>query len=176
VEDVEMMFSLRFALHEISHWASRYPVESDADIELVIAPKVCSRGYFTRQEFLAMCHWKTPRSRSLVESNPAEFIESVTGMATTTGNERLRIEVLTLLRGVRWPTASVLLHFGHPEPYPILDFRALWSLGVEEPPVYEFSFWWEYTRFCRSLAEDAGVSMRTLDRALWAYSKKNQGK
>jgi hypothetical protein len=42
--------------------------------------------------------------------------------------------------------------------------------------VYEFSFWWEYTQFCRKLAAEAGVSMRTLDRALWQYSKENQEK
>jgi hypothetical protein len=31
-----------------------------------------------------------------------------------------------------------------------------------------------YTRECRSLATAAGVLMRTLDRALWQYSKEHQ--
>ena len=37
------------------------------------------------------------------------------------------------LSGVRWPTASVLLHFGHRDRYPILDYRALEALGVPSP-------------------------------------------
>jgi hypothetical protein len=68
----------------------------------------------------------------------------------------------------------VLLHFGHPDPCPILDFRALWSLGLETPPVtYKFVFWWEYVQFCRQLAADLGLSMYELDRALWQFSAEN---
>jgi hypothetical protein len=70
--------------------------------------------------------------------------------------------------------ASVILHWGCHEPYPILDYRALWSLGIDSPPAYNFNFWWAYTQQCRGLAAQAGVSMRTLDRALWQYSKENQ--
>ena len=106
---------------------------------------------------------------------PADYIEAVTKMAFSTPNERLRIEVLLLLDGVRWPTASVILHFCHAEPYPILDIRALWSLGMNVTPAsHHFDFWWSYTLYCRKLAKAAGVSMRELDRALWQYSKEMQ--
>lgn len=170
------MFTLRFDPVEIPQWASRYLVKSDAHVETVIAPQVRARGYFTRPEFLALCRWKTPRSQPRVASNPDGFIQAVTQTALSTPEERLRIEVLTLLDGVSWPTASVLLHFGHADPYPILDFRALWSLGVENPPRYAFDFWWEYTCYTRQLAAESGVSMRVLDRALWQYSAENRGK
>jgi hypothetical protein len=99
----------------------------------------------------------------------------VTRTALSTESEQLRVEVLTLLNGVSWPTASVILHFCHREAYPILDFRALWSLGVEANDVrYNFDLWWGYTQACRRLAEETGLSMRELDRALWQYSKENQ--
>ena len=92
-----------------------------------------------------------------------------------TPDERQRIEALTRLHGVDYPTASVLLHLAHRDSYPIIDFRALWSLGVETPPTaYFFTYWWAYTQACRSLAKDAGVRMRTLDRALWQYSKERR--
>lgn len=82
---------------------------------------------------------------------------------------------MTRLHGVGYPTASVLLHFVSPDLYPIIDYRALWSLGEEAPPrSYSFDFWWWYVDCCRSLAGEAGVTMRTLDRALWQYSKENQ--
>jgi hypothetical protein len=124
-----------------------------------------------------MCHWKTPRSKPLVESNLPEFVQAVTQTALSTPDERLLIEVLILLNGVSWPTASVLLHFGYSNLYPILDFRALWSLSIDAATIhYDFDFWWEYTLFCRQLAAEAGVTMRNLDRALWQYSDDHQGK
>jgi hypothetical protein len=59
--------------------------------------------------------------------------------------------------------------------YPILDFRALWSLSKEvEPHEYDFPLWDEYVQTCRSLATQAGVSVRTFDKALWQYSKEKQ--
>ena len=168
-------FKLQFTEKAIRQWAEEYYVEYDNEIESIIAPQVKARGYFLQDEFNRICRWKTPRSQRQVSSNPAEYIEAVTKTAFAAENERLRIEVLLLLNGVRWPTASVILHFCHADPYPILDFRALWSLGIAANTVpYNFEFWWEYTSFCRKLAQEAGVSMRELDRALWQYSKDNQ--
>jgi hypothetical protein len=137
--------------------------------------QVKTRGYFLRDEFLLLCHWKTPRSKPRVASNQADYIEAVTRTALSTSSERLRIEVLTLLNSVSWPTASVVLHYCHAEPYPILNVRALWSLGVDANTIpYDFGFWSAYTLFCRKLAKEAGVTMRELDRALWQYSKVHQ--
>jgi len=102
-------------------------------------------------------------------------VEETTAAALRASDERLRIGTLTLLDGVSMPTASVLLHLAHKDPYPIIDYRALWSLGIENPPPsYSFEFWQAYTRMCRSLARQAGVSMRLLDRALWQFSKEQQ--
>jgi hypothetical protein len=166
------MFSLRFNKQEIPYWAGRYPVEDDRIVDSVIAPSVRKQGYFSKSNLKLLCSWKTPRSKPLIESNPENFIHAVTQTALSTPDERLRIEVLMLLAGVKWPTASVLLHFGHSDPYPIMDYRALWSLGVDASQMdYDFEFWRTYTQFCRKLADKAGVSMRILDRALWQYCK-----
>jgi hypothetical protein len=171
------MFTLRFDISEIPSWAAQYPSDYDDRVEKLISPQVRKRHYFMPDEFIEICRWKTPRSQPRVKSNPEDFIKEVTRTALTTSNERLRIEVLTLLNGVSWPTASVLLHFGYDNIYPILDFRALWSLGVEASLVnYSFDFWWEYSQYCRNLARQAGVSMRVLDWALWQYSETNQEK
>lgn len=62
----------------------------------------------------------------------------------------------------------------HRERHPIFDFRALWSLDAEVPDWYSFEFWWEYVQTCRALADEHGVDMRTLDRALWQFSKERQ--
>lgn len=43
----------------------------------------------------------------------------------------MRIEVLTVVCGVSWPVASTILHYCVSDDYPILDFRALWSLEMD---------------------------------------------
>jgi hypothetical protein len=168
-------FRLRFPISKIEYWAKHYDYEANDDEKKIvpIARAVKRRGYLTKKEFLIVCRWKTPRSRPRCRKNSPDFIRDVTKCALSTSVERLRIEVLTRLDGVGWPTASVILHFFHSAPYPIMDFRALWSLN-EVPKGYGFNFWQEYTSYCRGLSKRAGVSMRTLDRALWQFSKENQ--
>ncbi|MEJ2707693.1 MAG: hypothetical protein P8074_08780 [Anaerolineales bacterium] len=170
------MFSLRFNIELIPVWAERYDASYDTFILEQVVPKVKARKYFNRKEFLDICRWKAPRPRRVVEENSDNFVQAVTYTALTTSNERLRIRVLTLMRGVSWPTASVLLHFCHEQPYPILDYRSLWTLRREVPNRYTFNFWQEYVAYCRQLIGKAKVSMRTLNRALWQYAKVNQKK
>jgi len=166
---------LRFPSRQIRHWSSRYEANDlEREIEAQISPAVRASGFYSKDQFLALCRWKTARTQSRCRSNDEAFVRAITATALTTEHERLRIEVVTLLNGVEWPTASVLLHFGHTAPYPILDYRALWSLGVNTPPDYNFRFWWSYVEFCRRLAEKEAISMRALDRALWQFSKEHQ--
>jgi len=167
-------FILRFDNNLITELAGRYPVEHDSQVEGELSPRVRARGHLTKAELVELCRWKTPRTGPRVEENGEGFVIAVTSTALSTANEQLRIEVLTLLRGVGWPTASVLLHFCHTDRYPILDYRALWSLSVEVPDQYDHGFWSDYTRHCRQLAKLVGGSMRLLDRALWQYSNEKQ--
>jgi len=172
-----MKFKLRIPRRQLGDWAVRYGAAMNDSVPDTLGSKARARGHLTRAEFLAMAHWKSPRTQPRCASNPENFIKSVTSVALTTTDERLAIEVLTLLDGVSWPTASVVLHFCSPRQYPILDFRALWSLSCDaEPADYNFELWWRYVNTTREMAETFGVSMRTVDRALWAYSKENQPK
>ena len=159
----------------IPGFASRYSYQLEDKIVEEIGHRAKSKGYFTEEDFKALCYWKTPRSQSKVNSNPPGMIEEATRIALSTDYEEIRIGVLTLLHGVSWPTASVVLHFAHTDPYPIIDYRALWSLGIQKrPQFYTFDYWWDYVQICRELARKCGLSMRDLDRALWQYSKENQ--
>jgi hypothetical protein len=167
---------LRFAAEMIAYWATRYSYGEDAQIEEAAA-RSRSAAYFTKADFLVICGWKSPRIVPRCRENSDDFIRAVTKAALSTPCEEFRINGPTLLRGVGWRVASVLLHFAHAEPYPIIDFRALWSLGWdldEQRDDYDFEFWWSYVQFCRNAAAKHEVSMRILDRALWQYSKENQ--
>jgi len=169
-----MRFKLRLPISAIERWAERFSDASDSVIEKGIAPVARRRGYLTREQFLRIAEWKTARSRPRCEKNDARFVEEVTRAALGSTDERFKIQALRLLEGVEWPTASVILHFCDRGRYPILDVRALWSAGLDAAPSYSFSMWREYTDFMRGVAADAGVSMRTLDKALWQYSMVKQ--
>ena len=168
------MFKLRFKEDRIHYWADRYSYASEARFEDEVAPVARKRGYLTREEFLILCEWKTPRTKPLVLKNPEDIVKAVTRAALESRHEDVKIGVLRSLNGVSWPTASVVLHFCDKRPYPILDFRALWSLSCDVPSSYTVDFWLAYTAFVRALALRNGHSMRIVDRALWQFSKERQ--
>jgi hypothetical protein len=168
-------FKLRFPPSELPRWARGYAYEEADEAVDELSGRARARGHLTRAEFLDLCRWKTPRSQPRCATNDSATIREATKIALATTDERAKMYVLRSLAGVGWPTASVILHFCDRRPYPILDYRALWSLGLRRPPVYSFAFWWAYTEFARRLARTAGLDMRSLDRALWCFSKERQG-
>lgn len=167
-------FHLKIPKNQIIHYASRYSYKNEDIMCDEIAPKIQKQKFLTKDDLMFLCRWKSPRILPRANENESEFIEEVTSIALTTKNEKLAIEVLTLMRGVSWPVASVILHFGKNNLYPILDYRALWSLGVNAPNVYKYDLWIAYAYYCRELSKQLRVDLRTLDRALWQYSKENQ--
>jgi hypothetical protein len=162
-------FALQFNPVEIPALAARF---SDTDDRRIAAAgrAAAVRGNYTRAEFLAVCRWKTARSRSRVASNSRAAIRTATETAFATVDLAEQVGALLTLAGVGMPTAATLLHFAFPDRFPLLDVRALESLGVVRSS-YTPSFWASYVEVCRSLAAAHGVSLRTLDKALWQHSK-----
>ena len=169
-----MKFQLRFPESEITVLAARYRDHIDDGLVESCMPAAQERGWLTKEELAIAAHWKSVRSAPRVQSNGDHFIEEITGFALSAKSERAHIEALTLLDGVGWPTASVLLHFFHREPYPVLDYRALWSLQVDPPENDSFEFWWTYVEFFRGLQVKVSLTPREIDQALWQFSKENQ--
>ena len=163
-------FTLQFAPEEISALAARFPVLDESRL-LAVNAAVRARGHYTREEFVEVCAWKTPRSRPRVAANSEAAVIDATGRALAASDEAIRFAALLELDGVGAPTASTLLYVAFPDDYPILDVRALESLGVRSRSTYPVSFWLGYLEACRTLARDNGVSLRTLDKALWQHSK-----
>lgn len=166
--------SLMFYESHINYYADRYSYQINEDHVISRKPDIQTRGYLTKDDLFKIAYWKSPRSSGHVQKNTDYYISEISQFAFKTKCERAKIQTLTNLDGVNWPTASVILHLFDEEKYPILDFRALYSISVNVPTQYKFDFWWEYVEFCRDLASRNNVSMRTLDRALWQYSKEYQ--
>ncbi len=163
-------FVLRFPPEEIEPLALRFPAMDDGPY-LAAGAAAAARGHYRRAEFLLVCAWKSPRSRPLVAANPARRVAARTRAAFATGDEAARMAALLSLDGVGVPTASALLYFAFPDRYPVLDVRALESLGVRGRSTYPPAFWLAYLDACRALAAAHGVTVRTLDKALWQFSR-----
>lgn len=160
---------LRFPPSSIQLYAQRYSYTGQETKLLEMRPSVQRAGLMTKQQLRLLAKWKSPRSAGLVESNSEAYIREVTAFALRASEDRSRIESLTLLDGVSWPTASVVLHMFHRDPYPILDFRALWSVQTDVPSQYTFEFWKVYVDFCRAVAHRVSIPMRVLDRLTERY-------
>lgn len=176
-------FELQFQCEAIKDLASRYiamakPSDGDGEnhITTEIFPSGIRKEFLTAEEFRAICSWKSRRPQKFQRQNDDDSVREISRLALSTNSERIRIQAWTLLAGVKWPTASVFLHFAfrHKDSsgggYPVLDFRALEALGIDSPVSYTFEFWWKYVEFCRDLAAQNNVSMRLLDKALWQWS------
>ncbi len=160
-------------------YAQRYDINASYDnkVETKLKKKLKTQNYLTRENFIEIGLWKSKRPRKHYESkvNSDKFVKELTSFAFRTKNERIKIEVLTLLNGCNYPLASVILHFKFPDHYSILDFRALWSLwGLEQPTKYNFELWWKYTQEVKKISKSLNIDIRTTDKALWRYSKENQ--
>ena len=101
---------LSFQLENIRDLSARYADEFSDTVITEVAPRAKRLRYLSHGDLDILCRWKSPRIGHRCLDNPPEFVKAVTTVALSTSNERLRVEVLVLLRGVGWPTASVILH------------------------------------------------------------------
>ena len=169
-----------FPLSEVPELAKRYRYKTETSVSDLV-PVVQRQGYLTIEQLSTLCLWKSERSAGHVRKNKASFVEEVTRFALSAKDERARIEPLTLLDGVEYPTASCILHWFHSDLYPIVDFRAIWSLQLSQPSSYSFDFWRSYYQGWRELllqvqgcCAPTVVTPRMFDHALWQYSYEHQ--
>lgn len=159
----------RLRREEVHHYAGLYTYDLEATVEGLV-PHVKACGHLTKLDLVTLGEWKTPRIRPKVAKNDEETVRSLTSKALATSDSREALDHLWHLNGVGMPVASCILHWFHRDPFPIVDARALWTLGLG-PKSYTLAFWQEYVALTRGLAQAWQVDMRTLDRALWKYSE-----
>jgi hypothetical protein len=116
------MFKLKVPPKSIQSWADRYEEHYD-DREVTATGKAArAAGYLTGDQFREIAKWKSPRTQPRCLRNSEAFVRQVTRSALGAAEPRFKIEVLRLLDGVDWPTASVILHLCDAERWPIIDY------------------------------------------------------
>ncbi len=109
---------LCFKESRIEYWASRYQYAQDETALMELEPVT----ELDKGTLLRVCYWKSPRNL-WPKKNTDSYVREVTRFAFSTTDERARIEALTLLDGVSFPTASAVLHLFHQNPYPGVNKR-----------------------------------------------------
>lgn len=167
---------IALSLNQIVELAAAYDVSraNSTELENVVIRRMqvaAARGYMEPDDLTKLAEWKWQgnRTRKLCALNDNDELKEVTATSFGAKSERLKIVALTALQGVGWPMASAILHFAFVDEYPILDVRAMKTVGGST--IYTFEKWDTYTRLCREKAAELGVSMRTLDKALWQANK-----
>jgi hypothetical protein len=124
-------FALQFNPGQSPVPAGRYASPAKGRIVSEIGPAARERGYYTRPEFIGVCAGKTGRPKSRVAANTSDEVAEATRLALSAGSDRPRIWIPMAPSGVQWATSPVLLHLGHRDRYPILDYRALEGPGIK---------------------------------------------
>lgn len=171
---------MRIDARLILKYCDRYDLEVKGTPDELVEKELVSwfnqHKYLDRDHLIKLGRWKSPRALKQYKSelNTDERLKEIIGFALASKDEYIRIMCPQLIKGISWGVASVILHFAYPEDYMIIDFRAVWSLGLEEPKQYSFEYWIDYTNQVRKIAKECNVTLRQLDKALWQYSKENQ--
>lgn len=127
----------------------------------------------TKPVLIKIAEWKAARTKGYICTNDPKYVEEVIRESLKTDNERLRLEILTLLNGVGTRMASAILHFCFPERYAVMDWRAwesLTKLGKITGKIEDtYESYNKYNDVCQGIAKQFHVSLRTLDKALWQW-------
>jgi hypothetical protein len=167
------LVAFHLQLTDIPYWATQYPAEDLENDERAFAAGSRIRGGdYRRSNLEEIVAWKSERRLALIGDNSDSEIADALRLALRAREPRSALAVLTGLRGVGTPMASAILTALDQERYTVIDFRALEALGVADADADLEFYVRRYLPECKRLASEAGVSLRTLDRALWAWSKR----
>ena len=141
-------------------------------------PCLKKQGFVTKEQFIEIAKWKSSRPLKHYEANDERIVKEVTGIAFATKNEKIKIHILTALKGVNYPTASAILMFYDQVKYPVLDIRVWQQLYKaklvdtnEKGQNFTLEEWKKYLEVIREKAKEFGLTARQVEKRLFDYDK-----
>ena len=137
-------------------------------------PKYLNKDYFVR-----LGRWKSARVTKHYKANSNNEITELTRTAFVISDELLKLKLLLTLNGVGVPVASTILYYLQPHKFPIFDYHCrnvLAEAGLWERDKKDATdkAWLDYIKIMRELANQLSVSLRDLDKAMFAYDKREE--
>ena len=133
----------------------------------------------TPYDFFAIIVWKSNRAKTKVRRGLSAAHKSVETLMQQVAEARRPVDKVTLLTeidGIGIRIASAILAVCYPSQFTVLDYRAWETLGSFQVAGLPGSIpttpnaYVQYCEACIALAEKEGLSLRDLDRVLWARS------
>jgi len=164
----------------IIHWESVYDqLESDEDEYQKIVSKVQqeiqAEMTIEKQTFYRLIHWKSPRAKGKIKLDLYETVyKRAINQCLYEKSIRSKLECLVRLDGIGVPVASTILHFMEPSKYPIIDVRTIGTLSFFKYDVVSsitISTYHKYYAIIHNIQKSTNMSLRKIDRALFAFNK-----
>lgn len=163
----------------VSEWHPRYDeIEQDeAEYQtmlLLTKRDLTDKKTLTKQTFVRMIDWKSPRVKGIIRLNEFQKYEEGVRVAYF-AEEDQKMDFLLPLYGVGAPVASTILHFMYPNSFPIIDFRTAEILNRAGLVRSKSTAASRYTSFRSAmltiLKEVSPFTLRQMDRAIFSYHK-----
>ena len=144
-----------------------------------VSSRFSEEGTLAPYDFFAIIVWKSNRAKTKIRrglDDAGVSTEVLMREVNEADTPLAKAEALLRIEGIGLAMASAVLAVCYPEEYTVLDYRAWETLlqwPVEGlPPHYPWTSqgYLQYCQACRALADKKGLSLRDLDRALWAKS------
>lgn len=145
----------------------------------VVSPRFQRDGTLQPYDFFAIIIWKSNRSKTNIKRGLAAARTSATELMSQVSEAPTalaKLDALVRIPGIGLAIASAILTVCYPEQFTVLDYRA-WDTAKKERigglPDREPQTPTEYLQYCQAcqrFAARLGMSLRDLDRALWAKS------
>jgi hypothetical protein len=128
-------------------------------------------------DFFAIVIWKSNRAKTKIKRGLADAgktVEALMREVSQSDQPQAQVDALLQVRGIGLAMASAILTVCYPETFTVLDYRAWETLqrasvdGLPENYPQSPEAYLLYCRACKELADRMGLSLRDLDRALWA--------
>jgi hypothetical protein len=161
------------------YWQTSGEKEHELEKAAFEAGDAIRNGDYSLANLEAIVRWKSERAVQVLIGNSNEKIRRALSLAASPeSTTEIAVNALTELHGLDIVLASAVLAAIFPERYTVLDFRTLEALGHAR---HDIRFYEEYLAFCKRLAESnivtpqselpAPTPLRTIDRALWEWSR-----
>lgn len=161
------------------YWQTSGEKEHELEKAAFEAGDAIRNGDYSLANLEAIVRWKSERAVQVLIGNSNETIRRALSLAASPeSSTETAVNALTELHGIDIVLASAVLAAIFPERYSVLDFRTLEALGHAR---HDVRFYEEYLAFCKRLAESnivtpqnelpAPTPLRTIDRALWEWSR-----
>jgi hypothetical protein len=174
-----MEFDFKIDQSFVSTWHPKYDEIETDEIEykalLVLTDlEIREQKTLNEQTFRRIIDWKSPRLKGIFRIS--EFHVYAEGIrAAYLAEEDEKIGILLNLYGIGAPVASTILHCIYPNSLPIIDVRTvqtLYSAGRIKTSSIDASCYASFrTEMLSILSEISPITLRELDRALFAHHK-----